>query len=971
MRTSIMQKLLHVSLLLLMAYICWGCTADREEFCSSGSGKGTRLTFSVSLPAKASTYSLDVSDENNVSSVYVLAFKYNNSQYELSDWSEAAGNAVQDDGSSNKKKFTITFTRLKESGSYKFVLLANVKDEIDALFQSGLSVGAEKNSTLQNLQLSGIARWNIKTSDSSYRDIPMWGETPSHDGSGDKVVSQDMSITGLSLLRMVARINVLVNGEGDTPATSYFKLKSVHLYNTNQDGQVVPEVANLVSGSMLRVEKPTLVSGSSVTAVPIVYDENTPGCTLSDEALNNSIYTFETEVPRMEGVDNVVHKDLTCLVIGGEFETDGKTTFYRVNLNKKEANGKVTYLDVLRNHSYNIKIVKIKGSGYDKAEDAFNAKALNMEAEVVDWDDGEIGEINESGGYRLVLSPGSIFGFYRNSDLQTVNITTDYPGGWKVIKVTEEDKTSLIDQTTGWLKVDKAVDEAQGADGSKVTMTITAEANDGDSDRTGYIYIKYANSIIHLTVNQTIEDELGIEITSGSKVVSELLFTSMNEATEQNLNIKWSPKDSNLEIVNSKIGSSPAFKGTGVPSTSTIPGGNNETGISYVIKPTAFTTAEKEAPYERVSKLDLTTGNGFDYASASVLIRHINYGLLAEDLSSFYVVNGNNYDFTIKSNASWRIKSVTEILETGSGKLLKLKTGDNLKVGTIGNANLSPGMAVKFTTNNVKGITGRVKVVFESNDYPQKFVDKEIILEMIDEYYPAEHAGWAGSNIYWDGEKLTFDDVATVTPSQGYQGIFFQWGSLNGIAPYPGTQAAWVAKTLLYKPDGTAVETAVWSSWPLIVKGKIDSTPPVGKTIDDRAYLYEITNASKEFGDICKHLTDKAGGRLHGKKWRMPTKNEFGGPENYTKVTLKKMNANDASGKYVISYGATKDGTTFFPASGVRMSGGAFANPGLDGYYYSSSYNESTLNFSNSVKFLFANYGVECAHSIRCVVVSE
>lgn len=36
----------------------------------------------------------------------------------------------------------------------------------------------------------------------------------------------------------------------------------------------------------------------------------------------------------------------------------------------------------------------------------------------------------------------------------------------------------------------------------------------------------------------------------------------------------------------------------------------------------------------------------------------------------------------------------------------------------------------------------------------------------------------AGSNIYWDGTKLTFDDVPTVgyTPHAKYQGVYFRWG---------------------------------------------------------------------------------------------------------------------------------------------------------------------------------------------------
>ncbi|HJD75104.1 MAG TPA: hypothetical protein K8W04_03485 [Bacteroides reticulotermitis] len=980
-----MHKLFYAPLFLLMAYICWGCSADRDDFNSLGNGKDTRLTFSVSLPAKANTYSLEATDENNVSSIYVLAFKYQNSQYELADWSETAESDIQDNGGSDKKKFTITFTRLKKDDSYKFVLLANAKEQIDALFQGGLTVGADKNTILQEVQLSGITHWNVDPTDPSYRDIPMWGETPSHDGTGDMAVSQDMSITGLKLLRMVARINVFVDGEGATPATSYFKLKSVDLYNTHSEGQVAPSMDNLVTGSMSKVETPTVVSGSNVTKGPTVYDGNMAGCTVSDAALNNTIYTFEAEVPR-DGSDNALYEELTCLVIGGEFESDGKTTYYRVNLNKKESDGKVTYLDVLRNHTYNIKIVNVKGSGYDTSEEAFNAKAINMEAEVVDWDDGEVGEINESGGYRLALSPGSIFEFYRKGDPQTVNITTDYPGGWKVIKVTEEDKTTLIDQTSGWLKVDKPINAAQGKDGSKVPMTLTVDANDTGNDRKGYIYIQYANTKIYLSVTQLAED-VSIEVTSNGKVVNELLFTSMDETTPQTLDIKWTPKDGELAIVNSNISFYP-FEGTGLPTTTTIAGGNGGTGsISYTITPTPCTDDEREKPFERLSKLDLAATDGVNYASASVLVRHLNYGLFADDIAPSYWLmdDDRTHTFKIKSSANWRIKSITEELESGSGALLDIQLGENLVVGAMGNANLSAGTPIKFTVAyNPSTARGTVKVVFESADTPKRFDDVEVTLNMLDEFYPKKHSGWAGSNIYWDGEKLTFDDVGDRT-NEKYQGIPFQWGSLYGVAPSDGTTAiAWNESILLYPPEGGSRAAGTWDSWPNIVPKSLIFNVPKGKTVRDRAYLYEVTNASAGIGDICKHLTEKAGGRLHGKKWRMATANEFGAYADYIfsdDLGTVEYASTDPTGRLLINIGATKDGV-FFPASKQRKSlGGNFSDTSSNcGYYWTSTPATplDTPTHSNGYSLMYwemffkvGTQSTRATNSIRCVVKTE
>jgi hypothetical protein len=42
---------------------------------------------------------------------------------------------------------------------------------------------------------------------------------------------------------------------------------------------------------------------------------------------------------------------------------------------------------------------------------------------------------------------------------------------------------------------------------------------------------------------------------------------------------------------------------------------------------------------------------------------------------------------------------------------------------------------------------------------------------------------FARSNIYWDNQKLTFVPADGTTDNQGYQGVFFRWGSLVGVSP--------------------------------------------------------------------------------------------------------------------------------------------------------------------------------------------
>ena len=65
---------------------------------------------------------------------------------------------------------------------------------------------------------------------------------------------------------------------------------------------------------------------------------------------------------------------------------------------------------------------------------------------------------------------------------------------------------------------------------------------------------------------------------------------------------------------------------------------------------------------------------------------------------------------------------------------------------------------------------------------------------------------WAGSNIYWDGSKLTFD-TAISNDSDLKQGVHFRWGSLIGI-PSSGNSAPSAYYIPIYNP--TSPQNSTW-----------------------------------------------------------------------------------------------------------------------------------------------------------------
>ena len=208
---------------------------------------------------------------------------------------------------------------------------------------------------------------------------------------------------------------------------------------------------------------------------------------------------------------------------------------------------------------------------------------------------------------------------------------------------------------------------------------------------------------------------------------------------------------------------------------------------------------------------------------------------------------------------------------------------------------------------------------------------------------------WAGSNIFWEANgansRLTFLHESTPEELQGYQGVFFKWGSLVGISPRNHGSAAFdPAATKLFVPPVSggnwlvqyAAGPNAWSGGSL---AQIPSTPGAslvsGNWLDNhsaRNYLSETAiHVPAQFrGDICKYLSDN--GYAPPGNWRMPNGREFGkGPSDYISTGsvdppgLSLVAEDGTQNYYDVRFGAKRTiltSTIFFPNSGYREPGG-------------------------------------------------
>lgn len=289
---------------------------------------------------------------------------------------------------------------------------------------------------------------------------------------------------------------------------------------------------------------------------------------------------------------------------------------------------------------------------------------------------------------------------------------------------------------------------------------------------------------------------------------------------------------------------------------------------------------------------------------------------------------------------------------------------------------------------------------------------------------------WAGSNIYFkasgaedaDGVTegyLTFDEHKG--DKEGYQGLYFNWGSLVGTAAGPNEEAWSTTNTYVYIPDlatgkyykvktgaVTALKTTAttpagnivkafantsisgntwnngsWGSIPYADNADIDAS--AGSRDDYRLTTQTASLQASYKGDICKFLTltKPTNGNSFKKNWRMPVSNDFGAVASYpawVEQTTVAGTEDGVGGVFSISPYSYTDATFFyasetvlFPATGCRGdAAGKLTNVGVR----NSMYSASTGTFGAYVYYLNANSGYtntadqgqrNSAQGVRCV----
>lgn len=383
----------------LAAALFCSCTEELSSEAVPGGGGGktgeSEVTLRLQVPGIATgrTRAITADDESKVDDLYILAFKVDpDNGSETFEYYVAAKQVTPTDGTGQS---TWTASLKVKEHNQTFVMVANalgtnskVNEQITDLVKEGATnkVGLEKMEVLKGLT-EMLAQDEIENGfNATSHPLTMYGQTEPVKIGLDKTTTLTVA-----LHRIVARVQVKFDGNAAVAAK--FSAQEVYLYNFNNRARVIPAFLQETTDTDYE-QTATIPDGAELYPKTQDGTETVPTYTVTNNAVENTIYMFEAAQPQaMTDVEK--HLKRPCLIVKGVYE--GKSCYYRVDFAKHPAKGDVTYMDIVRNHSYNITVTNVSGRGSDTAHEALKSKVANITASVIEWNDNTVGNIEFEG----------------------------------------------------------------------------------------------------------------------------------------------------------------------------------------------------------------------------------------------------------------------------------------------------------------------------------------------------------------------------------------------------------------------------------------------------------------------------------------------------------------------------------------------------------------------------------------------
>ena len=330
-------------------------------------------------------------------------------------------------------------------------------------------VGDTENEVRTKLQLGFPLGGNFTT-------LPMSGHYRLVSGLD---ANYRQEISGVSMLRAVARVDVLVGG------ITNFELTSIQAYRVNSRIQLI------ANQDLPVVTAPSIPVNSRM-------EVNTPVSAVSGNQAVSGLYLSESVSPaESERVNGA-----TCVVVGGKYAGSGEVTYYRIDFDPDDTQG--SFGQILRNHRYVFTIRSVAGPGWPSADEAASNRSAQINLDIQSWDESTTDMYFDTDHHFGVSTREVVLGSKQNAAL-TVQVDTDlsdYTFQWSD-EQGNVSGTAAQSLTGSYFKVEKT------NNGRHIVVT-ALQSNYSDSDeRKAYFLINASCWRILMTIRQQIVDISG------------------------------------------------------------------------------------------------------------------------------------------------------------------------------------------------------------------------------------------------------------------------------------------------------------------------------------------------------------------------------------------------------------------------------------------------------------------------------
>ena len=330
-------------------------------------------------------------------------------------------------------------------------------------------VGDTENEVRTKLQLGFPLGGNFTT-------LPMSGHYRLVSGLD---ANYRQEISGVSMLRAVARVDVLVGG------ITNFELTSIQAYRVNSRIQLI------ANQDLPVVTAPSIPVNSRM-------EVNTPVSAVSGNQAVSGLYLSESVSPaESERVNGA-----TCVVVGGKYAGSGEVTYYRIDFDPDDTQG--SFGQILRNHRYVFTIRSVAGPGWPSADEAASNRSAQINLDIQSWDESTTDMYFDTDHHFGVSTREVVLGSKQNAAL-TVQVDTDlsdYTLQWSD-EQGNVSGTAAQSLTGSYFKVEKT------NNGRHIVVTALQSNNSDSDERKAYFVINASRWRILMTIRQQIVDISG------------------------------------------------------------------------------------------------------------------------------------------------------------------------------------------------------------------------------------------------------------------------------------------------------------------------------------------------------------------------------------------------------------------------------------------------------------------------------